>query len=98
MAESQRFLRPIISLLLVGASVLGLINVYSDNSEVLAQAKRVACGDKECPTQLTELNKTPLSHTYTLVAEEAKHRNVTHIVKCQRAQFLFGDWRCTDLR
>lgn len=98
MAETKRIFRPLLSLVLISASVLGLINVYGDNAEVLAQAKRVACGGAECPTQLTETARSPLAQTFHLVAtEDAKrHRSVTHVIKCQREQLLFGDWVCVD--
>ncbi|MGC4066034.1 MAG: hypothetical protein QM784_15565 [Polyangiaceae bacterium] len=100
MAKSTRILRPLLSVVLIGASVLGLINVYGDNSEVLVQAKRVACGGKECGTQLTQLERSPIAQTFHLVAQEDKnaHKNVTHVVECKREQFLVGEWRCTDLK
>ena len=98
MAEPKRIFRPLLSLALVSASVLGLINVYGDNTEVLAQAKLVACGGTECPTQLTQVERNPVAHSYHLVATEdaKKHLNVTHIVQCQREMWLFGPWRCAD--
>jgi hypothetical protein len=98
MAETRRIVRPIISILLVSASVLGLINVYGDNADVLTQAKLLACGGAECPTQLTQIERSPFAQTFHLVAEEnAKKRlSVTHVIKCQREQVLFGSWHCVD--
>jgi hypothetical protein len=98
MAEAMRIVRPVFSLLLIGASILGLINVYGDTSDVLSQAKQVACGSKECETQLTEVSRNPIAHTYHLVARDVakKGSTLTHVVKCERAQLLIGDWHCTD--
>jgi hypothetical protein len=98
MAKPTRILRPLLSVVLIGASVLGLINVYGDNADVLAQAKRVACGGTECEPQLTQLERNPITQTFHLVAQEDKkaHRNVTHVIQCKREQLLVGEWRCTD--
>lgn len=98
MAETKRIIRPLVSIALVGASVLGLINVYGDNTEVLAQAKLLACGGKECPTQLSQFDRTPIAQTYHIVAQEdaKKHLTVTHVIKCQREKYLFGAWQCLD--
>jgi hypothetical protein len=98
MAEAKGFIRPLITVILIGGSVLGLINVYGDNSEVLSQAKLLACGGKECSTQLTQFDRTPIAQTYHLVAQEdaKRHLNVTHVIKCQRAQILLGTWQCID--
>jgi hypothetical protein len=96
MASIKQFVRPLTTVLLLGVTALGLINVYGDNAEVQAQAKRVACGNAECPTQVTRLERNPLAQTYDIVAEPKgpKKGSSTVIVKCARTQILLGDWEC----
>jgi hypothetical protein len=98
MAGSKRIIRSLVSVLLVGASVLGLINVYGDNTEVLAKARQLACGGKACPTQLAEFDRSPIGQTYHIVAEQDVkiHRSITHVIKCQREQYLLGAWQCIE--
>ena len=39
MAEARRIVRPIISLCLIGVTVLGFMNVYGDNTEVIRMSE-----------------------------------------------------------
>lgn len=96
MSAAKQLVRPLITVTLLGLTVLGLINVYGDNTEVLLQAKRVACGGQECPTQLTRLERNPLGQTFDIVAEPkgARKGSVTATVKCARTRILIGEWEC----
>jgi len=96
--KPRQLVRPIISVLLLGLTVLGLVNVYGDHSEVEVLAKSVACGGTDCPTQLTRVDRNPLSHSYDLVAKPKGPKNtpsLTVSVSCQRAYVLVGAWSCT---
>ncbi|HEY5962090.1 MAG TPA: hypothetical protein VIV60_36290 [Polyangiaceae bacterium] len=97
MSAFKQLARPLTTVILLGITVLGLINVYGDNGDVKTLALRVACGGKECPTQLTRLERNPISQTYDIVAETegAKKGSVTVTVKCSRQKILIGDWECT---
>ncbi len=96
--KSRQLIRPVISVLLLGLTVLGLVNVYGDHSEVESLAKSVACGGSECPTQLTRVDRNPLAHNYDLVTKPKSAKSapsVTVSVSCRRAYILLGEWSCT---
>jgi hypothetical protein len=94
--SAKQVIRPITTVLLLGITVLGLINVYGDHDDVKKQAQAVACGGKECPNQVTRLERNPLSQSYDIVAEpNGSHKgSVTMTVKCVRTKILIGDWDC----
>jgi len=96
MSAAKQLVRPVTTVLLLGITVLGLINVYGDNAEVKNQARMVACGGKECPTQVTRLERTPLGQTFDIAAEPngVRKGSVTATVKCARSKVLIGDWEC----
>jgi hypothetical protein len=84
----SRFARPALSAVLLVLTVLGLVNVYGDHSEVLALAKQVAC--QGCDARLVELGKTPFSHTYHLQTQGAR----IEVVTCRRAAIVLGAYSC----
>jgi hypothetical protein len=96
MSSVMQLVRPVTTLVLLSVTVLGLINVYGDNAEVKAQAQLVACGGKECPTQLTRLERNPLGQTYDIVAQPkgSQRGSLTVTVRCARTKVLLGDWEC----
>lgn len=99
MAEVKRILRPVLSVVLIGASVLGLLNVFGDNAEEEAAAKRLACGaQSDCDAQITRLSRTPLGQSFTfgLGYEGGKRgqRPTEVSVSCKRAYVLLGSWAC----
>lgn len=96
MSAAKQLVRPLITVSLLAVTVLGLVNVYGDNAEVLLLAKRTACDGQECPTQLTRLERNPLGQTFDIVAEPkgARRRTVTTTVKCARTRVLIGEWEC----
>lgn len=84
-------LRSFLSLVIAIVSVFGLINVYSDNSEVEAQARELACPG--CASTLTRLERSPISQTYYLQVDAS-----TEVaVKCQRGAIFFLPYECTKL-
>lgn len=96
MSAAKQLVRPLISVTLLAITVLGLINVYGDNTDVTLRAKRVACGGQDCPTQITRLERNPLAQTFDIAAEPkgARKGSVTTTVKCARTQVLIGEWEC----
>lgn len=96
MSAAKQLARPLFSLVLLAITVLGLINVYGDNTEVALKAKRVACGGQECPTQVTRLERNPLAQTFDIASEPngARKGSVTSTIKCSRTQVLIGEWEC----
>lgn len=69
-------------------TVLGLMNVYADSSEVEALAKRTACRD--CEPRLEQVGRTPISHSYHFRGP----RSELFVVSCQRPLIFVGDYEC----
>ena len=91
----QQAIRPIVSLGLIILSVLGLMNVYGDNTEVEADARHTACppptdGTRPCEATLRQVARTPLSQSFHFVTDDAK----TVVVECSRAVIFLGDYSC----
>jgi len=72
-------------------SVAGLVNVMSDNYEVIKLANKVACGDlgPDCNAQMTRMEKTPISQTFEIVTPKRKLD-----VWCARGLYFFGEYSC----
>ena len=95
MAELRTYVRPMITVVLLGATVLGAINVYGDNGEVRQQAEKVACGEPDCAARLVRESRNPIAQTFEFqIGVTHEKRQPTATVKCQRAYFLLGDYKC----
>jgi hypothetical protein len=81
-------IRPLTSIVLVTLSILGLVNVYADNSAVVAQAGQLAC--KQCQPHLIQSGRSPVSQTLTF--QTAPATLVT--VECKRGLIFVGDYEC----
>ena len=92
MAESKRVIRPIISALIIGATALGLYNVYSDNGDVIALAESVACGKEKCSVQMTRQERNPFAQTFAFQTSLGQQSSVE--VRCVRSLFLLGEYDC----
>lgn len=87
----KALIRPTVSLLLIGLSILGLLNVYGDNSEVEALARKSACESCESDElALTMLSRTPLSQTFHF----HRAQSGTTVVECSRNAVFFGEYAC----
>lgn len=82
-------IRTSIHVLIGVVSVLGLINVYSDNADVEAQARKLAC--PTCESTLTRMERTPLGQTFHLQIDASNGV----IVRCEKSAVFFGDYACT---
>lgn len=83
----SRAIRPLLSVVLLLLTALGLHNVYADHTPVLEKAKATAC--EQCQTSLSQLSKSPISHTYFLRTPDR-----TVVVKCQRPYIFMGEYTC----
>jgi hypothetical protein len=97
MAENKSATRSVLSMLLLGGTLLGLYNVYSDNADVHALAEKQACGARPCSARITRESRSPIgqSFTYQVELKEKAKRGASVDVECQRAYFLLGEYRCT---
>jgi hypothetical protein len=92
-AEARRIVRPIVLFICIGATALGFNNVFSDNSDVIAQASKVACGTAEsCAAHMTRGSRNPIGQSFSFQTDVKKQSTVD--VKCRRSAFLLGDWSC----
>ena len=89
MADSKRLIRPLISILIIGATLLGLYNVYGDNSDVVVLAKIVACGDPDCKATKTHEARYPFTQGFTF---QTKKGSVD--IRCARSLYLLGEYSC----
>jgi hypothetical protein len=81
----------------IAATVLGLANVFSDNTEVESLARLVACdGAPSCEARITMLQRTPLGQKFQLHLSDplARGSGRTVDLACSRAQILIGAYSC----
>ena len=88
MSDTRSPARKALSLLIIGVTILGLYNVIADNAEVLAMAKRVACGTSECSQ--TKESRWPWGQGFTF---QSKQGSVE--ISCSRSLVFLGPYECT---
>ena len=86
----RSYLRSFVILLCVVFSVAGVINVFSDNAEIVAKAKELGCPRPVC--NLTRAERTPFAQTF-----EFQSTAGTIGVKCARSSIFFGDYNCAKM-
>lgn len=96
MAGSSAFIRPLISVLLVSLTVLGLSNVYSDNTDEVKMASEVACGTKVCETNMVQMQRSVLSQSFVFQTRpsDGKGDSATVSVECTRQYVFAGRYEC----
>ena len=86
----RSYLRPAVFVICVVLSVASIANVYSDNADVEALARKVACEpETTCAGTVTFMSRTPFSQTFELAIKKSSVR-----VTCTRSAYLFGDYAC----
>jgi len=98
-SKLKQFARPLLTLVLLSLTALGLANVYGDSADVVALAQKAACKGSECPTRTTRIERTPFGHEYDLSAtiqSGKKSETVTATIRCKREYVLLGDWSCGE--
>jgi len=94
-AAAKTLARPVITVVLLGATALGLINVYGDNRDVVKQAERVACGSEQCSANMTRMERNPISQNFSFQTKLRKAQSSKSVdVSCRRTAWLFGDYVC----
>lgn len=92
MAQAGPIRNIVIPVVCLGATALGLRNVYADSTDVEREAEIAACGKPACAAQQIGGSRTPLSHTYTYQLSRESSRTAT--VECSREFVLIGDYGC----
>ena len=83
----RSYLKSFIVLTCVVVSVAGMVNVFSDNAEVVAKAKDIGCPRPAC--NLTRMERNPFAQTF-----EFQSTVGTIGVKCVRSGIFFGEYGC----
>ena len=86
----RSYLKSFFILSVVVASVAGMVNVFSDNADVVAKAKEIGCPRPACT--LTRMERTPFAQTF-----EFQSTLGTVGVKCIRSSIFFGDYGCVKM-
>jgi hypothetical protein len=97
MAERSGVTRAIVMAVCLGATALGLRNVYGDNADVKKLAETAACGSSNCSYNFLRQERSPLSQSFGIqvrLSEKGRERNATADVECKRAHVLVGDYAC----
>ena len=96
--ETRTLVRAAVAIICLGATVLGLLNTYGDDSEVKALAEKTACGSLSCSVKLLRESRSAFSQGFgfqTTLAEKGKAgRSASVDVECKRKQILLGEYDC----
>jgi len=96
--EARSLVRPLIALLCLGGTALGLNNTYGDDTEVKAMAEKVACGNAPCVVKTLNERRSAFKQAYgyqTALVEKGKStKGATVDVECARAYVLLGEYSC----
>jgi hypothetical protein len=88
------FRRVVLPVVLLGLTVLGLINTYGDATGVAQLAADTACGGTRCPVEMREYKRSPFSHEYIYAVGAGKSGSTNVTVECARAAIFLGDYAC----
>jgi hypothetical protein len=83
----RSYLKSFLVLTCVVVSIAGLVNVFSDNADIVAKAKEIGCPRPLCT--LTRMERSPFAQTF-----EFQSTVGTIGVKCVRSSIFFGDYSC----
>ena len=96
--EARTAVRAVIAVVCLGATVLGLLNTYGDDSEVKALAEKTACGAPSCSVSLLHEARSAFTQSFgfqTSLAEKGKASKSASVdVECKRKLLLLGDYEC----
>lgn len=94
MNRARGLIRVAITLLVFGATALGVRNVASDNSEVRGEAEAVICGAPACGAHRVREERSPFAQTFTF--QESPSSSSTLTVRCSRQWILLGNYTCSN--
>jgi hypothetical protein len=100
MAERSAFSRFLVLAVCLGATAVGLNNVYGSNEEVIRDAKRAACDGAECTADVLQQSRSAISQSFSLqvtATTNGKSRTATADVECRRDYLLVGAYKCALL-
>ena len=99
--QARSLFRTTFALLCIAVTVLGLINVYGDNSAVLSLAQKTACGKEGCSYTTLRQERSAITQSFTfqtkLSQKGSRDKTWSVDVECKREYVLIGDYRCNAL-
>jgi len=88
MSQGKSYLRLFLAIACIVVSLAAMINVFSDNDEVLAQAKAIACAPKVA-CDLARMDRSPFAQTFDFRSTPGPVS-----VRCTRGAIFFGEYGC----
>jgi len=96
--QTRAIFRPLIAVLCLGATALGLNNTYGDNSDVKELAQKTACGNAPCVVKTLNEQRSAFKQTFgyqTALVEKGKSTHGASVdIECARAYVLLGEYEC----
>lgn len=98
MSSSRSLIRPLIFVLCIALTALGLRNTYGDNSEEQRMAEQIACDNENCSTNLMSVSRSALGQSFVIQVIDKKNgrsqsSGVVNI-ECARTLIFIGDYEC----
>ncbi len=94
-SRARAITRLILFALVIGVTVLGMLNVFGDNSAVKQQATEIVCGKPGCEAHLVKEQRTPFSHSYGFQASRQSHDLIE--IECARKFVFVGAYQCENV-
>ena len=96
--QARSFVRPLVVVLCLSATALGLNNTYGDNAEVKVLAEKTACGMAPCVVKTLNEHRSAFKQSFgyqTALVEKGKSQHGASVdIECARAYVLFGAYHC----
>ncbi len=96
--EARSIVRPLLMVLCLAATALGLNNTYGDDAPLRALAESTACGSAHCSVSLLREDRSAFKYSFsyqTRLLEQGKPQSSASAdVECRRAYYLLGDYQC----
>lgn len=91
--QTKSLARTLLSVALLGGTALGLINTYSNNSDVVRMAEALACGDAPCSSTKIRETRGPVGQSFSFQTLR-KGQSAVVDIDCRRELYLIGDYSC----
>jgi hypothetical protein len=95
---ARSLVRPLVAIVCLGATALGLNNTYGDDTDLKVLAEKTACGNPQCSVKMLRETRSALKQSFgfqTALLEKAKaDLSASADVDCQRQYYLLGDYQC----
>lgn len=98
MSTSKSLIRPLVAVVCIALTALGLSNTYSDNAAEKQLAKETACSAEGCTAKLLSESRSAIGQTFGFQTAVMKNGRATDSkvvqVECARAYIFLGDYSC----